>query len=1859
MAITATERTQIVELAVLMFNAAPGATYLSQLVSMYEANGHNLQALAVTLAATPAYQSLNPNFQLASDFATAFLTPLGLQADSVAVAFVTSKFNAGESKGQIAFEAFTALNGITSANGPQYQAAKAILLNKTAVAEFYSEVKAVAELNLSTLQNVLASVTADVASVATAEAAITNSLSNQTVFLKPTGDVVTNAGNVVGDLSPFIFNGTGPTLNYNDFINGVNTLTVVDQFGQGVDIIPAGATLSNIQNVVLNTAGNAGQGAGAAFNTAGISGVQTLTVTTTGAGQDFVTAAATTDITVTQNNQAGAVLETGGRNVTVTSAGAGGVTIGTQFAGGSNFGTVTDVPAGNVTVTETNAGSGFVMIEGGANVTVNVNSLTNFGGVQIGNTVANTGNNVNAGFTNPTGAVSVTSVSKTGGGIGVFGGTSVTVAAAGDAITVGDATGKLASNEATGVITITDTQATTWDNLKGAGHTTTKGGFVAANGGTDVTVTTNTGAGVQVGADNVKLALPTGNVTVTDTASNKNGAFGFSAGGWQNDLVFGGKNVSVTSAGANVGVGSAFGATGTKVIDNPTGTVTVTETADSHQGIWVDGGNGIAVNAKGQLVTIGAWTGAAGDIVVNQSSVYSGNAIGSTNAASAVIVDGGANVTVTTTGGNVAVGSNAVVNGSRQVATGAVSITDTFSGFGGANGDTFTVLGGTTVDINVKNATSGAIKVGAAAVLDATGTVLTNGALDASGTVTINNTNGTKFGSGAATVTTNGATTVNITGAGGAAVTDAQSTLATGGANAGKAIGTSTLATVNLTGVGGAVAITSDALTAVSIASSSKANPTLVTVTDVSKHAMSLTLNNAGKGTTLTDATATSVTVGTSGTSADSISLQTAKATNFTFNNSAAVTVTAATMSAVGPDTVVATGSGALKLGDTTAWGGATKLASIDATSASGAVSAIISGDVTAFKGGSGDDTVTVNETFQLDPSKGISGGNGNDTVILTNVASLYNPILNPNGPLLADFTGFEQVGLKGASVTGTYDMVGFAGVTVNAVGGALALNGSAGETLTFAANPGFGTFWTGGGLVTVGVDGVSAGVDANTLDYQTGGTVALNSVGDGTAVNLITIVDTNPAPTSVTGLTVAGDNDITITDVAGTVAAVTVTNTGVTDLTAVKFNSAVGDVVTGGAGKLVVDMSNVSAAGVNNVFTVNSGAGGVNVTHVGSGNGNPGNAGSETINLAGSAGVRDRIMSDITSAAGFGTRAVVTSFGLGTAAKPASGDVLNFSTARTVHANTVAPVAGVSGSTYTFSNGVATLNTAAVGLTGALELADVQGLLAAGEIAEVQIAGTTYVIAANGGGTADAIVQLSAVTGVTGFAKSTTAAGGGTAGVQMGAGSSVAIDTSVLNLANVSKANAGSAVADTTFADLGFAVDTLTASAAGITNTYANLGNWAELDVGGVAAGKAVVTQVGTAPELYVKATAGYTLDSLTYDGALVIDSVGGASIIKSLVNSNNTATTITITGANTVDIGGVTDTGLTTINAAKATGLVELGALGPVGTLQGGLIAPTATSPLAQAGLNVTGGSGGLAVWASGAGDVITGSMLSAGDQVVANGAGDVIKLGGGYSPLTATWNGNVITANGAGDTISVGNASSTFLGLNFAGVILATNAMIHASGANDTITFLTANDNGDPVAFYTYSQVDGGGTGATTNGIGANSTVSYADNATLAGFGGTPTENVWVRGDLAGAPAADGSVSMITLKNVVHASGDQVTFANLNASGAVLGETWLGQVNVSSVSTLADALNLAAATAAMSSQAGGANTAAGVMAASTGLIDWFQFGGNTYIVEAINGLNTTATHTGLAAGDEVIKIVGLVNLSGDFLAGNTVTL
>ena len=58
----------------------------------------------------------------------------------------------------------------------------------------------------------------------------------------------------------------------------------------------------------------------------------------------------------------------------------------------------------------------------------------------------------------------------------------------------------------------------------------------------------------------------------------------------------------------------------------------------------------------------------------------------------------------------------------------------------------------------------------------------------------------------------------------------------------------------------------------------------------------------------------------------------------------------------------------------------------------------------------------------------------------------------------------------------------------------------------------------------------------------------------------------------------------------------------------------------------------------------------------------------------------------------------------------------------------------------------------------------------------------------------------------------------------------------------------------------------------------------------------------------------------------------------------------------------------------------------------------------------------------------------------------------------------------------------------------------------------------------------------------------------------------------------------------------------------------------MNVSSATTLAHAFDMAAADAA-ASQSGGK------IAANTGVIDWFQYGGNTYVLEAINSTASAA--------------------------------
>ncbi len=275
MAITTAERTAIIELTVMMFNAAPGATYLSQIVALYEANpgtsAQKLQTLANQLSQTSAYTSLHPNFETAEEFAADFLTPLGLQNDAVARDFVIAKFNAGVSKGQIMYEGYVALKGVPSTANNQYTTASAILENKTEVAEYYSVTKSGAATDLASLQATVANVTAADSSVTAAKAAIDGTAAGGQTFTLAAGvdNIVGTAGDDV--INAFTVNSSGAaTETFSTFDNidgaaGTDTLNIYTT-GTENEAFPGSSSVKNVEIInIFNTAAAAAYGDASKF----------------------------------------------------------------------------------------------------------------------------------------------------------------------------------------------------------------------------------------------------------------------------------------------------------------------------------------------------------------------------------------------------------------------------------------------------------------------------------------------------------------------------------------------------------------------------------------------------------------------------------------------------------------------------------------------------------------------------------------------------------------------------------------------------------------------------------------------------------------------------------------------------------------------------------------------------------------------------------------------------------------------------------------------------------------------------------------------------------------------------------------------------------------------------------------------------------------------------------------------------------------------------------------------------------------------------------------------------------------------------------------------------------------------------------------------------------------------------------------------------------------------------------------------------------------------------------------------------------------------------------------------------------
>jgi len=227
MAITLEGRNELIALYTAMFDAAPGATNLSEIVAMID-SGKKLVDVANFLATKTNYAKVYPGFMTADEFANKLVgsmlgSEVSLATSDWAKGWVKGQLSAGVSSQAVITTAVQALRSTTNAD---FLNAKTLLANKVEVASYYSVTLQGDGSTLTALQSVLTGVTSSAASVTTAKAAVD-------VSVAPAGTsyaLTTNAdagASFTGAGGNDVFNatiagdrGTGTTYTPGDNLNG-------------------------------------------------------------------------------------------------------------------------------------------------------------------------------------------------------------------------------------------------------------------------------------------------------------------------------------------------------------------------------------------------------------------------------------------------------------------------------------------------------------------------------------------------------------------------------------------------------------------------------------------------------------------------------------------------------------------------------------------------------------------------------------------------------------------------------------------------------------------------------------------------------------------------------------------------------------------------------------------------------------------------------------------------------------------------------------------------------------------------------------------------------------------------------------------------------------------------------------------------------------------------------------------------------------------------------------------------------------------------------------------------------------------------------------------------------------------------------------------------------------------------------------------------------------------------------------------------------------------------------------------------------------------------------------------------------
>ena len=787
-------------------------------------------------------------------------------------------------------------------------------------------------------------------------------------------------------------------------------------------------------------------------------------------------------------------------------------------------------------------------------------------------------------------------------------------------------------------------------------------------------------------------------------------------------------------------------------------------------------------------------------------------------------------------------------------------------------------------------------------------------------------------------------------------------------------------------------------------------------------------------------------------------------------------------------------------------------------------------------------------------------------------------------------------------------------------------------------------TGWTGLTDVTVTAAGATSGSTTVTADATTAVTVTnTNSGGNSTVVNggstvTVNATDASGGGTVTVGNTAAPAGAITITsnDTANNVTSGTINVKGGTTvaITQAQFN-AVNTTNTNGVVNVVGGASTTSVTVTNATkATASASVAGVtaNTVSIADVNGGLDAAGKlTTVNVSNftTLGITDNALTSLTVAGGSGN-IIIDNSGLTTATNKTLALSVNGQTGGTLDDADIYTTLNVTttGANSTLAN-ITTGAVTAVTVAGTkvLTLTSTAGLTAlktvtvsgsAGIKADLSGATVTAVDASatSGANTVTVDASKATFTGGSGVDTVTLAATTPSKAVSLGAGDD-SLNLGALAGTPTGKLDGGAGTDNLTM------TAALAATASGSATFAGVVTNFEKVTLTGATNQTIDLAVLGNFSYVTTSGGNGLTLSNLPTGGTLVLNGAGTAYTIgnSAFTAGTNDTVNLTLTDGSTGNISfaatGITASGVENFVITTAdTQATPSGTVMDSVTLLGNSVKSITVG--GNAGLTLTAASTALTtVDASGislGGFSYTSGALASASVIKGSATGtntvDASAATAAVSYTGGSGNDSFTATNGKGNTIAAGDGNNTI-------VVSSGNNTITAGKGNDAVTATTGNNTVNL----------GNGTNSFTGTTGNNTYTGGTGVDTVTIGGGSNTVTLGTGADVVNLTAASANVNTYSTITDAH-TGASITFADKGT------ETFAStKVALASTAVFQDYAN--------------AVIAAGGNASVNGAFGWFQFNGDTYLVESRHdGSGNNASFVN--GTDMIIKLTGLVDLS-----------